>query len=40
MFSSVRFLCLEERRKAQNLSRQRVGSQGVSFFYFFGPEGA
>ena len=32
------FLCLEERRKAQNSSRQRAGGQEV--FSLFGLEGA
>ena len=29
------FLCLEERKKTQKLSRQRAGSQEVFFFFFF-----
>ena len=35
----VCFLCLEERRKASNSSRQRAGSPGVSFFGLKGAWG-
>ena len=35
----VCFLCLEERRKALNSSRQRAGSPGVSFFGLKGAWG-
>ena len=40
MFSSVRFLCLEEEKSSEFVQAESREPGSFFFFFFFGPEGA